>query len=117
MIASLFTTKVCDILIALGELGSTVMQSEFTTQDAESLLFMTPEDANDGPYGIEVCDDPVPNNNSTWFTLVDSSGTPIILPDPGKAAQLAPITFPSWRIKPTQPASADTTFKLWKTHR
>lgn len=117
MFSSLFTSKVCDVPIELGEAGSQVMISENTTMDAEALLFIVPSNANDGPYGIEVCDDASPSDLSTWYELVDSLGVAVILPSPTKAVILSPIAFPSWRIKPTQIASERTVFKLFKTHR
>lgn len=114
---SLFTSKVCDVPIVTGQEGSTVMVSDNTTQDAESLMFLVPASANDGPYTIQVCDDVNPTDLSVWYDLVNSLGEVVTLPSPLKAVIIAPIAFPSWRIKPSTIASGDSVFKLFKTHR
>lgn len=116
---SLYVSKVCELVIPIGEATSNILRTDETTSDAESLTFIIPDDVDAVDIGIEVFARPVvgqPTESDDAYPLYDKDGV-VVLSPPGTAIIISPIALPSWRLKAAAPVTNEVRISLWKSHR
>jgi predicted secreted protein len=114
---SLFTTKVADLTILLGDQYSRIVQGEFETQDTLSLTIVAPaEMSGDIPFQIQVCAKGMAKSTDVFSNLIDDNDNPVLAPSAGKAKTFLYPSWGSWRIKAGQAVTVETTFQVAKVH-
>lgn len=113
----IFTTKVRDLVIPIGEnVCSPIVQGDFETGDAQSISIITPVNADQGTFYIEIAEKGDAESTDDFFPLEDNNGNFILAPSPGRAKEYQLPSWPSWRIRAAAAVSIETTFKIMKSH-
>lgn len=117
MSSSIFTTKCADVIIPVGSQYSRIVQGEFETQDAQSILIIAPANASgEIPFQIQVCAKGQATETDLFSDLYDQQDNPVLAPTASKAKQYDFPAWGSWRIKSAAPVATATSFQVSKSH-
>lgn len=117
MTATRYVTKVRDLIILAGDQYSAIVQGEFETMDAESIIMDADADNDNAtPFQIQICSNLRATVSDAFGSLEDQSGNPILAPSAGKVREFIYPAWPSWRIKAGAAVAKESKFRISKSH-